>query len=192
MLTEIFKTACDKYILNLGNFLVVTLLLYIFYIILLKLSLVGGELVRPFFLAGMLYIVFFFKEKAEINFFFYAFKNKNLAIKILLYTIIRWFLITLGTLFFIIPGIYIAIATIFVLPYIVMEPEIEVFDAFKKSFKMFNSNFLLVMAIVGILIFINIITAFPYGLFSIFTVPFSICIIGVTFEKLYYGVEYVK
>ncbi len=192
MLSDIFKTACDKYILNLGNFLVVTLLLYISYLILLKLSLFGGEIIRPFFLAGMLYITFFFNKKAEVNFFFYAFKNKNLALKIFLYTILRWFFIVLGTIFFVLPGIYIAFSTIFALPFIVMEPDIDVFDAFKKSIQMFNQNFLLVLSIIGILIFINIITAFPYGLFSIFTIPFSICIIGVTFQKLYTGDAYVK
>jgi uncharacterized membrane protein len=136
--------------------------------------------------------VFFFNEKAEINFFFYAFKNKNLALKIVLYTLIRWFLFALGTILFVVPGIYIAFATIFALPFIVMEPDIEIFDAFKRSIRMFNENFLLMNSIILILIFINILTAFPYGLFSIFTIPFSICVIGVTFQKLYSGVNYDK
>ena len=78
MLTDILKTAWDKYILNLGNYIVVTLLLYISYIILLKLSLFGGEIVRPFFLAGMLYIVFFLMRKLRLTSFFMLLKIKIL------------------------------------------------------------------------------------------------------------------
>ncbi len=192
MFNNILKIAWDKYILNLGNFLVVTLLLYIIYLILIKLTLLGGELVRPFFLGGMFYVIFFLDRKTDVNFFFYAFKNKDIALKIILYTAVRWFLICVGSIFFILPGIYIAFATMFSLPYIIMEPNIEIFDAIKKSIKMFNNNFLLILPIILFLIFINILTAFPYGLFSIFTVPFSICVIGVTFKKLYYGDNYAK
>ena len=47
---------------------------------------------------------------------------------------------------------------------------------------MVNENFLEIFLIILILIVINGATAFPYGLFSVFTIPFSVAVIAAAYE----------
>jgi hypothetical protein len=212
MIKDIFKAAWDKYMLHLGSLVVVTILMFITYLILLKLTLFGGELLRPFFLYGMFNVLLnhsdfqigdvevitnddldtknFVKsvhkrpEKIDIKYFLTGFGDKNTAFKILVYGFLKTIFLAIGLAFFIIPGIYFECATIFALP-LILKKDIGVIDAFKKSIEMFNKNFIELLLVILILIVINAATAFPYGLFSIFTVPFSIAVIAAAYEKLF-------
>ncbi len=209
MISHIFKLAWDRYLLHLGSLIVVTILMFISYLVLLKLTLLGGELLRPFFLYGMYNVLLnhsdfkikgveiltgengetenFVKavhrrpERIDINYFLIGFKDKNIALKLLVYGFLKTFFLAIGLMLFVIPGIYFEIATVFALP-LILQKKISVTDAFKKSMKMVNENFLEIFLIILILIVINGATAFPYGLFSVFTIPFSVAVIAAAYE----------
>ena len=187
MIKVIFKNSWDKYILHLGNLLVVTLLMCISYIVLLKLSLLGGEFLRPFFIFGIFHVIFNINDKSNLTDFFIGFQNKDIAIKLLIYGFLKTVFLAIGLIILVLPGIYFEFATIFTLPIILMEKDIPTIDAFKKSMTIFNRNFTLILLIIFILLILNVLTAFPYGLFSIFTIPFSIVVIGETYKILTKG-----
>ncbi len=179
----IFRNAWNVYVPNLGILVIATLLMELGYLILLKLTAIGGEFLRAFFLAGM-YNVIFQNRKCDFDEIFIAFKNKNLAINVFLYVLILIVGSSIGLLLLVIPGIYFFFATIFSLPLIV-KYNFEVLDSIKMSMKIFNKNFFLVVSFLIIILFLNSIAIFPYGMLSIFTVPFSICLIGKLFEEIY-------
>ena len=58
MIKKIFKEAWNVYVPNLGILVIATLLMEVGYIILLKLTGIGGEFLRAFFLAGMYNVIF--------------------------------------------------------------------------------------------------------------------------------------
>jgi len=179
---NIFREAWKVYVPNLGLLALGTLIMEAGYLILLKLTFVGGELYRPFILAGM-YKLIFGNGKSDIDSLFFAFKDKKVAVNILLYGVILIIGTSIGLLLLIIPGIYFFIATIYALPFIVKE-NIEVIEAVKNSLKLFNKNFSISILIIFIVFLINIFAVVPYGLLSLFTVPFSVCLIGKLFEQL--------
>ena len=209
MISDIFKLAWDRYMLHLGSLIVVTILMFISYLVLLKLTLLGGELLRPFFLYGMFNVLlnhsdFKIKgveiltgdegetkdfvravhkrpERIDINYFLIGFKDKNIAFKILVYGFLKTLFLAIGLMLFVVPGLYFEIATVFAIP-LILQKNLSVINAFKTSIKMVNENFLEILLIILILIIINGATAFPYGLFSIFTVPFSIAVIAASYE----------
>ena len=90
----------------------------------------------------------------------------------------------MGLLLLVIPGIYFFFATIYALP-LITKYKFEVLDAVKISIKLFNRNFFLTFNFLIIILLLNSIAIFPYGMLSIFTVPFSICLIGKLFEEVY-------
>ena len=147
MIKIVFKNSWDKYILHLGNLLVVTLLMCISYIILLKLSLLGGEFLRPFFIFGIFNVIFNIKEKSVLSDFFTGFQNKDIALKLLSYAFLKTVFFAIGLILFVLPGIYFEIATIFTIPIILIQKDIPVIDAFKKSIALFNKNFATIIII---------------------------------------------
>ncbi len=179
---NVFREAWKVYVPNLGVLALGTIIMEAGYLILLKFTFVGGELYRPFILAGM-YKLIFEKNKQDLDSLFFAFKDKKIAINILLYGVILIIGTSIGLILLILPGIYFFIATIYTIPFIVRE-NIEVIDAIKKSLKLFNENFLISLLIIAIIFLINIFAVVPYGLLSLFTVPFSVCLIGKLFELL--------
>ncbi len=183
MIKKIFKEAWNVYVPNLGILVIATILMEVGYLILLKLTAVGGEFLRAFFLAGM-YNVIFKNKKCDFDDIFIAFKNKNLALNVFLYVLILIVGTSIGILLLVLPGIYFFFATTFSLPLIV-KYNFEVLDSIKISIKIFNKNFLSVLVILIIILLLNSIAIFPYGMLSIFTVPFSICLIGKLFEEIY-------
>ena len=183
MLKTIFKNAWDVYVPNLGILVLSTLLMEIGYLILLKLTIIGGEFLRAFFLAGM-YNVIYQNRKCEFDEIFIAFKNSEIAKNIFLYCLILIIGTSIGMLLLILPGIYFFIATMFAIPLIV-NVKMEVLDAISSSIKLFNKNLLISIFIIFLIILLNSIAIFPYGMLSIFTVPFSICLIEKLFEAVY-------
>ena len=182
MFKRIFREAWGVYVPNLGILVISTLLMEVGYLILLKLTVIGGEFLRAFFLIGM-YNVIFKDKKCEFDDIFIAFKDKNLAFNTFLYVLILLVGTSIGIILLIIPGIYFFFATIFTLP-IMVKYNFEVLDAIKLSLKMFNRNFFITFLILIIILLLNSIAIFPYGMLSIFTVPFSICLIGKLFEEI--------
>ena len=183
MIKTIFKNAWNVYVPNLGILVLSTLLMEIGYVILLKLTLIGGEFLRAFFLAGM-YNVIYQNKKCEFEEIFIAFKNSEIAKNIFLYCLILIIGTSIGMLLLVLPGVYFFIATIFAIPLIV-NIKMDVLDAISSSIKLFNKNFLISIFIIFSIIILNSIAIFPYGLLSIFTVPFSICLIEKLFEAVY-------
>ncbi len=182
MIKRIFSQTWEVFFSNLSLLVLQTILMEVIYFLLYKFTIIGGEILRCFFIAGM-YNVIFKKEKKEFDDLFIGFKNKFLAKNILLYEIIVILGSILGGILLIIPGLYFFISTIFALPIIVKE-KIDVISAIKLSMKFFNKNIPISLLAILFIIIINGIAIFPYGLLSIFTVPFSICLIGKLWEVL--------
>jgi len=211
MIKIIFKTAWDKYMLHLGSLIVVNILMFISYLVLLKLTILGGELLKPFFLYGMFNVLLnhsdfkissdkvvvydadnvegFIKEvhkrpeKIDISFYLVGFKDKNTAFKILSYGFLKTIFLAIGLALLVLPGIYFEIATVFAIPLIVTK-NCSVIESFKSSIKLFNENWVEMSVVILILIILNCLTAFPYGFFSIFTIPFSIAVIAASYEVI--------
>ncbi len=176
----IFKNSWNIYVPHMGILVVATILMEVGYLLLLKLTGIGGEFLRAFFLAGM-YNVIFKEKNCTFDDVLIGFKNKKLALNLFLYCLILIIGTSIGVLLFIIPGIYFFFATIFVIP-LILTYDFEVLTAIKYSLKLFNKNFFLVIIILFIILLLNSIAIFPYGMLSIFTVPFSICLIGELFR----------
>jgi hypothetical protein len=210
MVKEIFKLAWDRYTLHLGGLLVTTLLMCILYLILLKLTILGGELIKPFFLYGMFNVILNYSEdnfpeievqvkeddvedfvkkirhrpgRIDFSHFLAGFSDKHIAFKLLCYGFLKMIFLAIGFALLVVPGIYFEFATIFALP-LILKKDLDIIQSFKTSIKMFNNYFLELTLIIFILIVLNALTAFPYGLFSIFTIPFSICVIACAFEVI--------
>ena len=183
LLKIIFKKSWNVYVPNLGILVVTTLLMEVGYLILFKLTAIGGEFLRAFFLAGM-YNVIFKNTKSDFDDIFIAFKTKEIALNIFLYVLILIVGTSIGLVLLILPGIYFFFATIFTVP-LIIKHKFEVIDAIKISIKIFNKNFFTTIIILLIIFILNSIAIFPYGMLSIFTVPFSVCLIGKLFEEVY-------
>lgn len=183
MIKKIFREAWNVYVPNLGILVIATLLMEVGYLILLKLTAIGGEFLRAFFLAGM-YNVIFQNKKCEFEDIFIAFKDGYIAKNVFLYCLILIIGTSIGILLLVIPGVYFFFATLFAVPLIVKN-KMEVIDAVKGSIKLFNKNFFLILLFLFIILLLNSIAIFPYGMLSIFTVPFSVCLLGKLFESVY-------
>ncbi len=184
MVKEIFKSALNIYMLNLPNYFIITLMMIISYIFLFKVTFIGGEFIRPFFLYGIFNVIFNFNSKVEIQTLLSPFADKDIAFKLLIYSFFNITVTTVGFILLLLPGVYFQIATIFVLPILVLEKDTTIYLAFIKSIKIFNSNLKLLLIILFLLALLNIFTAFPYGILSIFTIPYSICVIAATYQKI--------
>ena len=209
MLKIIFRTAWEMYIKHVGGLLVSTILMFIFYLVLLKLTILGGELLKPFFLYGMFYVLLNYNEmefpevivkssedeveefvknvrhrpgRIEFSHFLKGFSDRNIAFKLICYGFLKTVFLAAGLVLLVVPGLYFEFATVFALPLIVKRNEIGVIESFKESIQIFNKYFAETILIILILILINGLAAFPYGFFSIFTVPFSICVVASAYE----------
>jgi hypothetical protein len=145
MVKEIFKLAWDRYTLHLGGLLVTTLLMCILYLILLKLTILGGELLKPFFLYGMFNVILNYSEdnfpeievqvkeddvedfvkkirhrpgRIDFSHFLAGFSDKHIAFKLLCYGFLKMIFLAIGFALLVVPGIYFEFATIFALPLI--------------------------------------------------------------------------
>jgi len=98
-------------------------------------------------------------------------------------------LVAVGFLLLIIPGIYLSLAYIFVVP-LVVEKNLGIWDAMETSRKAVTSRWFKLFFLFLIMSIILIISALPFGIGLIWTYPMAVAMMGVMYRDIF-GVEAV-
>lgn len=166
---------------DVGNFIGYTALYFI-------ISIVAG--IIPFgslLVAGPLTAGFFIVarkiRKGEAYEFGTFFKGFDYFVPLLLYSLIGGILTALGFLALILPGIYLAVAWMFSILFIVFG-EMEFWDGMEFSRKLITKKWWSFFGLAILLLLINLAGALVLLIGLIFTVPVSFCALYAAFEDI--------
>ena len=132
-----------------------------------------SSIVSTMFLAGIYYayLKVYRGEPAIVDDIFYPLKE--VLNKLVVMSIIKIVFITLGLLFFILPGLYLSVSYLFA-ELLIVDKKMDSWKALEESRKRITKNWFAYFALLVVLIIINLIGAIPFGLGLIVTVPISI------------------
>ena len=101
-------------------------------------------------------------------------------------TILMTLLIFVGYVLLVIPGLYLSVAYLFVLPLLVQR-ELGMLDALEVSRKAITHRWFTVLGILLVLALINVIGAIPLGIGLIWTIPWTMLAMGVMYQRIFVG-----
>jgi len=109
---------------------------------------------------------------------------------LVLASILMNLLIMLGLLFFILPGIYLGIAYIFTFP-LIIDKRLGIWEAMELSRKAVSKRWFKFFVFNLLMIFIVLISAIPFGIGLIWTLPLAFISYGILYRKIFgfYGEE---
>lgn len=108
---------------------------------------------------------------------------ENMWIYLVLIQLIVLLLVSFATIFFWVPAFFVATFFLFVIPVAIKDP-VSISKVFEKSYDLARSNYWSVFVIVLLLSAIN---AFAYWLFPLLlcvSIPYSVCMIYISFNDL--------
>ena len=108
------------------------------------------------------------------------------ATRLLVTTILMTLLIFVGYVLLVIPGLYLSVAYLFVLPLLVQR-ELGMLDALEVSRKAITHRWFTVLGILLALALINVIGAIPLGIGLIWTIPWTMLAMGVMYQRIFVG-----
>jgi len=108
------------------------------------------------------------------------------ATRLLVTTVLMTLLIFVGYVLLIIPGLYLSVAYLFVLPLLVQR-ELGMLDALEVSRKAITHRWFTVLGILLVLALINVIGAIPLGIGLIWTIPWTMLAMGVMYQRIFVG-----
>ena len=108
------------------------------------------------------------------------------ATRLLVTTILMTLLIFVGYVLLVIPGLYLSVAYLFVLPLLVQR-ELGMLDALEVSRKAITHRWFTVLGILLVLALINVIGAIPLGIGLIWTIPWTMLAMGVMYQRIFVG-----
>ena len=156
--------------------------------LMLAITVVAGFI--PFgslFVAGPLaagyYIVAHKINRGEDYEFGTFFKGFDYFVPLFLYTLVGGIFIVLGTLALILPGIYLAVAYTFAIPFIVFA-KMEFWDGMEISRKLITRNWWSIFGLLILLFLINILGVLLFFIGILFTIPITYCAIYAAFEDI--------
>jgi len=108
------------------------------------------------------------------------------ATRLVVTTVLMTLLIFMGYVLLIIPGLYLSVAYLFVLPLLVQR-ELGMLDALEVSRKAITHRWFTVLGILLVLALINVIGAIPLGIGLIWTIPWTMLAMGVMYQRIFVG-----
>lgn len=108
------------------------------------------------------------------------------ATRLLVTTVLMTLLIFVGYVLLVIPGLYLSVAYLFVLPLLVQR-ELGMLDALEVSRKAITHRWFTVLGILLALALINVIGAIPLGIGLIWTIPWTMLAMGVMYQRIFVG-----
>ena len=108
------------------------------------------------------------------------------ATRLLVTTVLMTLLIFVGYVLLIIPGLYLSVAYLFVLPLLVQR-ELGMLDALEVSRKAITHRWFTVLGILLVLALINVIGAIPLGIGLIWSIPWTMLAMGVMYQRIFVG-----
>jgi len=108
------------------------------------------------------------------------------ATRLLVTTVLMTLLIFVGYVLLVIPGLYLSVAYLFVLPLLVQR-ELGMLDALEVSRKAITHRWFTVLGILLVLALINVIGAIPLGIGLIWSIPWTMLAMGVMYQRIFVG-----
>ena len=90
----------------------------------------------------------------------------------------------LGSLLFIIPGIYLSIALMFAVP-LMLEKNLSIIDAFEASRKAVTHHWFKLFGLLFVMGLILFLSMLPLGIGLIWTMPMMMAVIGVLYRRMF-------
>ncbi|BAU63962.1 hypothetical protein STA3757_13310 [Stanieria sp. NIES-3757] len=139
-------------------------------------------ILSPVLVAGIYIVAFKIAKNRIISFsdFFLAF---NKFLPIFLVNLVGTFLTVLGCFLLIIPGIYLAVAYLFGICFVI-EKHFSFWSALETSRKIITKKWFAFFAFVLLLGLLNLGGLLVLGVGLIFTIPLTVCIIVAAFEDI--------
>lgn len=104
--------------------------------------------------------------------------------KLLLIQVLVTLFYMLGVLLFVLPGLYILIASSLSVMLLFVYPNSSAIDVLKASFKIVNKHFFKILGLYILLFLINIIAMIPLGIGLIWSLPFSYLCVALLVQKV--------
>lgn len=111
------------------------------------------------------------------------YKSYPLLVNYFLASVLLGIAIVLGLIFFIVPGIYLALKYQFT-PYLIVDKKMGVMDAIKKSGEMTSGKLMDLFALALVNIGITILGALAFGIGLLVSAPVSMLIVAHVYRKL--------
>jgi uncharacterized membrane protein len=156
--------------------------------LMLVMSIVAGIIpFGSFFVQGPLIAGFFIVaqniDKGKSYDFETFFKGFNFFVPLFLFTLISSIFIFLGTLALILPGIYLAVAYTFAIPFIVFA-KMEFWDGMEISRKLITRNWWSIFGLMILVFLINLLGVLLLFVGILFTIPITYCAIYAAFDEI--------
>ncbi len=166
---------------DMGNFIGYTVLYFL-------ISFASGFIpFAPLLLLGPLTAGFFIVarkiRKGEAHDFGTFWKGFDYFVPLLLYTLISSILGFVAFLALIIPGIYLAVAWSFAIPFIIFA-NMEFWDGMEYSRRLITKKWWNIFGLLIVIFFINLVGALAFFIGLLFTVPITYCALYAAFEDI--------
>ena len=174
---------------NLGGFIGFTVILLLISLVpamlgerLGPLASLAVNIISPVLMAGFLIVAFkILKQQATtFNDFFQGFNN---FLPIFLASLLVGIFTFLGFLVLILPGIFLAVAYSFSIPFVVGR-KFDFWEAMEASRKVITKNWFSMFGFLIVLVLLNVVGALILGVGLLFTIPLSYCAIAAAFDDI--------
>lgn len=123
-------------------------------------------------------------HKPKYEDLFKSFDDYKITLNYFIASIIYMVVIIAGFIFFIIPGIYLAVRLQFYKFLVIENKNKSPTEILKESYKMTEGHFWELFSFIIVIVVINLIGAIPFGLGLIITIPLSVIASAVLYKKL--------
>ena len=132
--------------------------------------------------AGFLIVAFNISSGKQVYFetFFEGFKH---FIAFFLFTIVAGFLIFIGFLALVLPGIYLTVGYVFT-PFYIVFANMSFWEAMESSRKLVHREWFSIFGFLIVLLIINLIGALALGIGLLITIPLSYCAMYAAFDDI--------
>ncbi|MBD1910102.1 MULTISPECIES: hypothetical protein [unclassified Leptolyngbya] len=174
---------------NLGGFIGFTVVIVLISLIpaalgqrLGPLASLAVNVISPILLAGYLIVAFKIlkRQSTTFNDFFQGFSN---FLPIFLTSLLVSIFTFLGFLVLILPGVFLAVAYAFSIPFVVGR-KFDFWEAMEASRKVVTKNWFPMFLFLLAIVVLNVVGALLLGVGLLFTIPLSYCAIAVAFEDI--------
>lgn len=175
---ELFKRDAGPAVI----FLLVALIIYSVASYLTPVGL-GGMIISLPLIAGLMIVSLMLcrNQNPDPACYFRGFRH---FIPLLLFTIVSTLFIFIGTMLFVVPGLYLGVAYMFA-PYLIVDKNIDFWPAMEISRKRVNKNFFGLFAFFAVLTLINLLGCIPLLLGLFVTIPVSVYAMSAAFEDIF-------
>jgi len=184
-----FQTDAGKYISKGWEIFTQDMGLFIAYtVVMILISVIGsiipfGSLLVTGPLTAGFFIVAHKVNRGQEREFSSFFKGFDFFVQLLLYTLISGIFIFLGFLALLAPGIYLAVAYTFAVPFIVFG-KMEFWDGMELSRKLITKKWWNLFGLVLLLALINVVGALAFLVGLLFTIQLTYCAIYAAFDDI--------